>query len=134
MNNCPNCGGQIQPGMNNCPYCGTNLNNNMWGNNQNYQYPNQNYQQPMPGQNQVPMGNRPFIKKREVIMAVILSFITCGIYGIYWFICLTDESNALAESEKTSSGGVSFLLTLVTCGIYGYYWAYKMGKKLHEAG
>ena len=31
MNNCPNCGGQIQPEMNNCPYCGTNLNNNMGG-------------------------------------------------------------------------------------------------------
>ena len=23
MNNCPNCGNQLQPGMNNCPYCGT---------------------------------------------------------------------------------------------------------------
>ncbi len=139
MYNCPNCGTQVQPGMNNCPNCGTQLNNNMGGNNQNYQQPNMGYQQPNNGYQQpnmgyAPNGNRPFIKKRDVAMTVILSILTCGIYGIIWFINLTDDSNNLAYSEKTASGGLSFLYIILTCGIYNFYWAYKLGKKMNEAG
>lgn len=66
-------------------------------------------------------------------MAIILSIITCGLYGIYWFIVMTDESNNVSD-EKTSSGGLAFLYTLVTCGIYRLYWNYKMGQKLYLAG
>lgn len=29
------------------------------------------------------------IQRREIVTAIILSLVTCGIYGIYWFICLT---------------------------------------------
>ncbi len=73
------------------------------------------------------------IKQRGVAAAIILSIVTIGIYGIYWFIKLTDETNALAKPEhKTTSGGKAFLLTLVTFGIYGIYWAYKMGQKMGD--
>ena len=69
------------------------------------------------------------VAKRELVKAIILSIVTCGIYGIYWFIKLTDEMNAMTENTVDTSGGMAFLLTLITCGIYGYYWAYKMGQK-----
>ncbi|MBR4618990.1 MAG: DUF4234 domain-containing protein [Bacilli bacterium] len=72
------------------------------------------------------------IQERNIAVAIILSIVTCGIYGIYWFVMLTNEANAYSE-DNTTSGGVAFLLTLVTCGIYGYYWAYKMGEKLKIA-
>ncbi len=71
--------------------------------------------------------------QRNIAVCIILSIITCGIYGIYWFIVLTDEVNAVSGENNATSGGVAFLLTLVTCGIYGYYWAYKMGEKLNNA-
>ncbi len=72
--------------------------------------------------------------KRNIGLAIVLSIITCGIYGIYWFVTLTnDANNASGHSQDGTSGGVAFLLTLVTCGIYGYYWAYKMGEKVNEA-
>ena len=71
------------------------------------------------------------IQKRDIVVSIILTIVTCGIYGIYWFIVLTDET-ANATEDKTLSGGVSFLLNLVTCGIYGIYWAYKMGKITFE--
>lgn len=61
-------------------------------------------------------------------VSILLTIITCGIYGIYWFIVLTDEINMLSEEDDTS-GGIAFLLTLVTCGIYGIYWAYRLGIK-----
>lgn len=69
------------------------------------------------------------IEKRNLVVAIILSLVTCGIYSIYWFIKLNDEMNIVTGNEKDISGGLAFLLSLVTCDIYGYYWAYKMGEK-----
>ena len=72
--------------------------------------------------------------KRNIALCIVLSIVTCGIYGIYWFVVITNETNnASGHSADGTSGGVAFLLTLVTCGIYGYYWAYKMGEKINEA-
>ena len=73
------------------------------------------------------------INKRDVAVAVILSIVTCGIYGIYWFIVLTDDVKTASNDTSFTSGGISFLLTLVTCGIYGIYWAYKMGELMKVA-
>lgn len=77
--------------------------------------------------------NRPVITERNIAIAVILSFVTCGIYGLYWLIVMTDESNSVSD-EKTASGGMTILLTIVTCGIYMIYWNYKMGQKMYTAG
>ena len=71
------------------------------------------------------------VKERNVVLCIIFSIITCGIYGIYWFITLTDDSNRITNSP-CATGGVAFLLTLVTCGIYGWYWSYKMGEKVDQ--
>ena len=66
------------------------------------------------------------MKQRSVGIAILLSIITCGIYGIYWLIMLNDETNYVSGHQQDgTSGGVVFLLTLVTCGIYGIYWCYK---------
>ena len=76
------------------------------------------------------------IQRRSIAMCMILSLVTCGIYGIYWFVVLTDDANTLLPDNKglnNTSGGVAFLLSLVTCGIYGLYWAYKQGEKIDEA-
>ena len=73
------------------------------------------------------------MKQRSVGIAILLSIITCGIYGIYWLIMLNDETNYVSGHQQDgTSGGVVFLLTLVTCGIYGYYWCYKQGEKQGE--
>ncbi len=72
------------------------------------------------------------VKQRNIALAIIFSLITCGIYGLYWFVCLTDDTNAVSDGEGTS-GVMALLLALVTCGIYGLYWAYKRGEKLDQA-
>ena len=77
--------------------------------------------------------NHPRFVKRDMVIAIVLSFLTCGIYGIYWFITMTDDSNTLVDN-KNASGATAFLYTLVTCGIYFIYWNYMMGKKMYEAG
>lgn len=72
------------------------------------------------------------IKERNVALCIILSIVTCGIYGLYWFVCITDDVNTAAE-EQWTTGAMALILTIVTCGIYGIYWAYKMGEKIDIA-
>ena len=69
------------------------------------------------------------VKERNIALCIIFTFITCGIYGIYWFVTLTDDMNA-AVGENGTSGVKAFVFTLITCSIYGLYWAYKMGEKV----
>ena len=75
------------------------------------------------------------LRERSIAVSIILTIVTCGIYGIYWFIVMTDDAvKASNGKEYQTSGGVAFLLSIVTCGIYSLYWYYKMGKKLYTAG
>ncbi len=69
------------------------------------------------------------IQPRDLVKTIILSIITCGIYGIFWYVNLTNELNMLYKEKGDKSGGTCFLLTLVTCGIYGFFWAYNYGTK-----
>lgn len=70
------------------------------------------------------------VEQRNVALCVILTIVTCGIYGIYWLICLVNDLNYATGDVQSPSGGMVFLLDIVTCGIYGLYWCYKAGDKL----
>lgn len=70
--------------------------------------------------------------KKNIVTCILLSFVTCGIYAIIWFINLTDDAR-IVSGDTRLSGATCFLLTLITCGIYGYYWAYLMGKAMMQA-
>lgn len=72
------------------------------------------------------------VKERNVALSAIFTVITLGIYGIYWFVCMTDEALGLSE-EKGASGILAFIFSLITFGLYGWYWAYKMGDRLEIA-
>lgn len=76
------------------------------------------------------------IKRRGVFAAIALSLITSGIYAIYWYVKITDDSNAISDElnngHKTAGGGKAILFTLLSFGIYNIYWAYKLGKKLEQ--
>lgn len=74
-------------------------------------------------------GFKPNLPNRNIAMCVILSILTCGIYGLYWFVMLTDEVNTIS-SEQTASGGMALLFTLLSCGIYNIYWMYKKGQAI----
>ena len=115
---CSNCGQEVPEGSKFFPNCGNTQNNG--GNTTIIN----NYNQ---------RDDNPKIPTRNIVSCIILSIITCGIYSIYWFIVMTDESNYLVD-EKSASGGMAFLYTILTCGIYAIYWNYKMGKKMTEAG
>ncbi len=68
-------------------------------------------------------------QERNIAVCIILTIVTCGIYGIYWMIVLNDEVLQALQEEGTG-GGLVFLFTLLTCGIYGIYWCYQMGQRI----
>lgn len=72
------------------------------------------------------------VQKRDILITILLSFITCGIYSIVWFCTLTDDCGK-ASGDKSITGITSILLTFVTCGIYYFYWCYQMGKRIATA-
>lgn len=76
----------------------------------------------------------PPILPRSILLAIILTIITCGIYGIYWMCKVNDEVNALSGEYNATSGGAVVLFSIITCGIYGVYWAYKMGQRCAGLG
>lgn len=71
------------------------------------------------------------MKRRDIATSIILTIVTCGIYGLFWFITLTDDLNYLHGTAEIT-GGKALAFTLITCGIYGIYWAYKMGVRIDE--
>lgn len=149
---CPNCGTEIKEEVLFCPNCGADLsaaNNanvapdqtvNSDADNVQPQaqptgfdynaYQQNTYQQGNPQQGAPYYLNASGIQKRDLAIAIILTIVTCGIYGIYWFVVLTDETNHITNQTEATSGGLAFLFSIITCGIYYFYWSYKMGEKV----
>ena len=66
------------------------------------------------------------IERRSVGVAILLAFLTCGIYTLYWDYKMWDS---LYKANKMQSrAGTDLVLALVTCGIYYIYMHYKAGK------
>lgn len=71
------------------------------------------------------------VNQKNIVVAVILSIVTCGIYGLYWIVKVTDDSIALS-GEKGTQGVMVLFLTIITIGIYGIFWAYKINQRLNK--
>lgn len=69
------------------------------------------------------------IKERNILTNLILTIVTFGIYGVVWFITITNDIEN-ASGHSGTSGGMAFLFTLLTCGFYQFFWSYSMGKKM----
>ncbi len=117
---CRNCGKPIDDNAAFCSNCGTPVNNKKQEEKKTFENP------------KVIFGLAP-IQKKNIVTCLLLSIITCGIYAIYWLICLADDANEASRSQNGTGGGMVFLLTLITCGIYEYYWMYKVGEQLAVA-
>lgn len=135
MKYCPKCGAQNEDTATVCRECQSPIPDiNYSGQQYTYQQNNQ-YQQNYNGYNQQygygqpSPGRYPGIQPRNIVLCIIFSLITCGIYGIYWMIMINNEVNTLANEPGATSGGMVFLFSLITCGIYGWYWLYKMGER-----
>ena len=72
------------------------------------------------------------VSERSIGLAIILSLVTFGLYGIYWIYALTNEVGQLS-GDPTFTGGKAVLLGIVTCGIYTLFWYYQLGGQIAKA-
>jgi len=155
---CKNCGAMIPEGVNFCPACGTAVkateaepqrsaaqetnsgngpeafNGNAGSENTGYNAGRTTYETGYDTNTYRESTSYEYsgapVQNRNIVLCIILSIITCGIYGIYWQIVLVNDFNIVTEEPHETSGGMVFLFSLITCGIYQLYWMYKAGNRM----
>lgn len=68
--------------------------------------------------------------KRPLITLILLSLVTCGIYGIYWMYVMNEELRSNGMEGKNFF--VVLLLSLVTCGIYYLIYSWRMFQAIDD--
>ncbi len=141
---CSKCGAQIPDNTKFCPTCGAPCStgqkvadaaNNMFNaTEQEIGSALHDVHQSFSGNNnQVPPSGAQRLKDdRGLLSYIVLSIITCGIYGYYFIYQMAHDVNIACEGdgEQTSGLAAFILLSFITCGIYAYYWYYKLGNRL----
>ena len=161
MKICQKCGAQNADGVAFCTACGAkfevpgsqpgyaqqpqNIQPNYNYQQQNAQ-PNYGYQQQggQPGYGYQASGygaaagrfHNPVQTDRSLIMYILLTIVTCGIYGYIFIHKLAQDTNEMCyeDGEQTPGLGMYILLSILTCGFYSYYWLYKIQNRLQASG
>ena len=61
------------------------------------------------------------IKERSIVLYVLLTVITLGIFGIYWIYAMGKDIKTLNANSEPRNPGLFALLTVITCGIFLIY-------------
>lgn len=71
---------------------------------------------------------------RSLLVYILLTIVTCGIYAWYFIYKLAKDVNTCCDGDGENTSGLLMflLLSIVTCGIYSYIWFYKLGNRLHK--
>ena len=79
---------------------------------------------------------RPIKTDRSVVVFILLSALTFGIYGYYFIYSAAQDMNVMCDQDSQNTGGlVAFiLLSFITFGIYGVYWWYKIANRAYMNG
>ncbi len=79
-----------------------------------------------------PYGVLPLRTDRTLLILVLLSLITCGIYWYIFMYQIIKDINIACDGDGDETPGllIFLLLSIITCGIYSYYWYYKVGNRL----
>jgi hypothetical protein len=72
----------------------------------------------------------PLGERREPILVLLLSLITCGIYYFYFIYIVSAETKNYLQDDNDSSPSAEVLYSILTCWFYTIYWDYKMGRKI----
>ena len=76
---------------------------------------------------------------RSLLIYILLSVVTCGIYGLIFMWSFTNDLNDVSSAKdpdgwRSPNFIIVILLTIVTCGIYSWYWLYKVGNTIQRSG
>ena len=151
MSFCTNCGAPVEDGQRFCANCGTPVSAPITKENPQPEQENVNpenafqaesaqsenaaqQENPRPETQQAvipqPIFGKFPIRKRSLATCIILTLITCGIYGLYWYYCLIEEMKIVTGEQEEMSAAMTVFVTVITCGIYGWIWFYRAGEKV----
>lgn len=136
---CPKCGTRLDDNAVACPNCGTRFKRDLESaatdafNRSGTELRNayNDVRSSMSGGG-APYGGEPLKTDRGLFSYIILTLITCGIYGYYFLYKMAKDVNIACEGDGESTAGLLQLLVLsfLTCGIYAWIWYYKLGNRL----
>ena len=69
-------------------------------------------------------------KTRSFVAVILLTIVTCGIYGLYWTYVAMEDLNKTMNRQYLSSG--LLLLCAVICFPVAWYILYKLDQGLME--
>ena len=74
----------------------------------------------------------PLPTNRSLVMYIILTVVTCGIYGFWFVYRMAHDVNIACEGDNEHTAGLVkyIILSIITCGIYSIYWEYALGNRL----
>ena len=58
------------------------------------------------------------IKERNIVTCILLTIVTCGIYGIYWFIMMTKDAVSVKDPADNAILEIVLMLFLPFLGIF----------------
>ncbi|MBO6307704.1 MAG: DUF4234 domain-containing protein [Oribacterium sp.] len=69
---------------------------------------------------------------RSLLMYIVLTIVTCGIYSFFFIYKLAEDVNTACNGDGEETAGLVkyMLLSIITCGIYSLIWLYKLGNRL----
>lgn len=134
---CRHCGAVVPDGAQFCPQCGvlikyTDSSTRNTADSQEdpyaYRQDTQNFD------HSYAISGTPVKDDRDFWVFLLLTFLTCGIYQIYFMYKLVEDVNVICadDGQETPNYIVMLLLTMITCGIYGYIWYYNLGNRLRN--
>lgn len=141
---CSKCGAQIEDGVKFCPKCGEkvggvnfdNVASSVNGaiNDVEKQIGSavDDMRDTFNGGSQPKNGGERLKTDRGLLAYIILSLVTCGIYGYYFIYKMAHDVNIACEGDGEQTGGLAayIIFSFLTCGIYSWIWLYKLGNRL----
>lgn len=75
--------------------------------------------------------DRPCGERREIVLSVVLFFVTCGIYGLVMQYKMGKELNHHVGEDRVNPG-LDLLLIFATCGLWAFYVMVKYPRLLQD--
>jgi hypothetical protein len=69
--------------------------------------------------------------RRDPAMVLIFTYLSCGLYGLYWQYKTTEEL-ARVSGRSDLNPGMDLVLSLVTCSLYSFYVYYRNAEIIHD--
>lgn len=143
---CKNCGKEVEDGSCFCPHCGTRLDDSsVQGTINNIHDKVDDISKTLDSQldsaikdvNKSVSGNsydsHTLSTSRSLVGYIILSLISCGIYGYYFIYTLARDINVACANDGDRTPGLAtyIILSFITCGFYSLYWEYKLANRIY---